>query len=469
MAKARRSGVFVALLGLSLGLAALAATNATCGRQPGGQGGSGRGGSGGANTGVAADSGHGGVAGTGGYQIGTSDGPGGAAGSGSLLDPTGWSPVPGGTECGLYEAAAPQLGLLPRRSWEACGTGCQVAKAANIAGDSAVYRSATDAAVVGTELFLRVVSAASGYRLSVLSRISDARATSATLQRGGFATCFPFATTQAPQLTGVVGQGGVILTGFADVTGGSIVWSPLLSGMPDGGRLFANDTGWGDAFSAGWIGMLVPPSASTMTTIDQTQTARAVAIADRVAWSTRISGYAGEVLKGYTPAEGAMVIAAQTEFQDHVLALSADKVVWVGTTGPDREFGNYVSAQFFWAPWPTPLAPASINAGAIVGGSAGAEIQGLNALGSWGDYAAATGCTAADQMESCDLYVTQLSTAKLWRIPRRPSSLFLDVLAISDREILVSEVDDPDPSVYQEIQRFLRLDLAHLDELARGW
>jgi len=66
------------------------------------------------------------------------------------------------------------------------------------------------------------------------------------------------------------------------------------------------------------------------------------------------------------------------------------------------------------------------------------------------------------------LVVVRLSTGKLWRIPRRPGAVFLDVMAMSPGEVLVDEIDYPN-GYLQEIQRLVRLDLMRLDALEHAW
>jgi hypothetical protein len=64
--------------------------------------------------------------------------------------------------------------------------------------------------------------------------------------------------------------------------------------------------------------------------------------------------------------------------------------------------------------------------------------------------------------------VVRLSSGKLWRIPRRPGAVFLDVMAVSSSEVLVDEIDYPG-GYTQALQRLVRLDLTRLDALEHAW
>lgn len=70
---------------------------------------------------------------------------------------------------------------------------------------------------------------------------------------------------------------------------------------------------------------------------------------------------------------------------------------------------------------------------------------------------------------TCRVLVVQLSAKRVWQIPNRPGSLFVEVLALSEKEILLTEIDWPSGARYsQEIQRLVRIDLANLDSYDGG-
>src|SRR5207244_1765717 len=86
---------------------------------------------------------------------------------------------------------------------------------------------------------------------------------------------------------------------------------------------------------------------------------------DRLVWSSAESGLDAEVVKGYTPTDGVKILARQ-DTNDHAVALSSADVVWVGTTGPQRHEGTFVTAQLFWAPWPSPIGSPAIHPGPVL-------------------------------------------------------------------------------------------------------
>jgi hypothetical protein len=206
----------------------------------------------------------------------------------------------------------------------------------------------------------------------------------------------------------------------------------------------------------------MPPTDAQLQTIDRgvLATGQGGGVLDRIVWSSALSGVDAEVIKGYTPAAGAMQLVAQ-DTDDHIVALSDTAVVWIGTTGPKRHEGTYETAQIFWAPWPDPLGPLSTRAGPTLPAT-----NELTALKTWGDFAATIGCRGT--LDTCELLVVRLSTGKVWRIPRRPGAVFLDVMAVSASEVLVDEIDYPS-GYTQGIQRLVRLDVTRLDALEHAW
>ena len=406
--------------------------------------------------------GTGGSAGTGGTG-GTAGNGGGAAGQGWLQNAVVWSEVSGAGGCGLWVADIAKAGGPTPRIWTPCAVGCQEAPAKILETDVGVYRGA-GAAIIEGELYLRLTSGNPNYRLTVVSRLSDGAMVAAVQQRN-LDVCVPLGGASAPLLIAFsAGDNGATLAGLVKVADGSIAWSPIISNIPPTGELFANETGWGSQFQDGSVRLLSPPNATTMETIDQgtAPTFQIAGLLDRVVWSSAEAGRDAEVIKSYTQTEGLRVLAAQ-DTNDHAVAMSDSNVVWIGTTGPQRHDGLYDGAQLFWTKWPTSPGSTSITTGPMLPATTA-----LLSLSTGGDFAATIGCTAT--VDSCQLFVVQLSSGRLWAIHSRPGSVFLDVISVSGEAILLNEIDNPGaPELRQQTQRLVRLDPSHLAELQQAW
>jgi len=396
----------------------------------------------------------------GGGQAGSS----GAAGAGGgVMDTGAWKAVPGGEPCGLAVADVSKLGV-PARTWSSCGDGCSIASALTLPSDAAAAtRNASAAGTVGGEIYLRMTTGSPEYVLVVVTRLSDGKAIAAVKQTASFSSCAPVASQHAAlAFPFILPSGAGLLVGLARASDGAVTWSPIQSNLPINIQVMSNDLGWAIQLSDGTVRVLMPPTDAQLRTIDRgvLATGQGGAVLDRMVWSTAVSGVDAEVIKGYTPAAGVLQLAAQ-DTDDHIVALSDTAVAWIGTTGPRRHEGSYETAQLFWAPWPDPLGPLSTRTGPLLPAT-----NELSSLKTWGDFAATIGCRNA--LDTCELLVVKLSTGKLWRIPRRPGAVFLDVMAISPGELLVDEIDYPSGHV-QEVQRLVRLDLTRLDALEHAW
>lgn len=398
----------------------------------------------------------------------------GTSGSGWLDDTRVWSAVSGGDICGLVQADLTQPGAPASRTWTACGPGCLEAPPASLPSDVVVARLSAAAAVVGGDAYLRLESggnlpnpAVSGgrqYDLTLVTRLADGSLLAAVQQTQNFDKCGVLASERTPLLFPFIETGQVVLVGTLTPGAGSTAWSLPQTGVPLVARVLSNNLGWGMQFDDGTIRILMPPTDAQLKTIDQglLSTHQGVGALDRIVWSSVESGLDAEVVKGYTPIGGVKILAEQ-DTDDHAVALSETNVVWIGTTGPQRHDGVYVTAQLFWAPWPNLLGPASIQSGPVLPAT-----HELDSLATQGDYAATVGCM--DTLDTCQVLVIQLSTGKLWRIPHRPASVFIDVMVVAQSYILLNEIDNPGaPELTSQVQRLVRLDLAHLDDLEHAW
>jgi len=327
-----------------------------------------------------------------------------------------------------------------------------------------VGRTTTSAGLIAGTAYLRVVSGSPQYTLALVTRLSDGGTIAAVKQTMNFSACGLVASQRAVLALPFMLPGQTALVGLVNPAAKAVSWSLTQPDLPLVTQVFANDLGWGMQFHDGSIRVLMPPKYPALTTIDQgvAPTGQGAARLDRMIWSSAEPRTDPEVVKGFTPADGVKALAAQAT-NDHTVALSDSSLVWIGTSGAQRHEGNYETAQLFWAAWPAPLGAAAAQAGPSLPAA-----YGLSSLATAGDYAATIGCAQGGAaVDSCELLVVRLSTGKLWRIPRRSGGAFIDVMAVTSDEIVLSEIDFPN-GYAQVIQRFVRLSIAHLDEMASG-
>jgi len=426
----------------------------------------GSGASGGAGGNMAAGS-SGASGATGGPATGTggigSAGTGGASGSV-------WTKAPTDDSCGLEIADPTSLALLPF-AWSACGPGCLVTSALMLPTDVAVQDGPATASVEGSEVLLHLDSQAPGYTLVATRRLSDGGLLGAVRQTANLGACVTMAwAASAPRVFGFGAEaadagGGVdIWVGFLNADG-SFTWSSKLANVPVQTSIFENDLGWGMGFNDGTLATMFPPGRGALTIIDQGAiypAHSAVARKSLVISNPAIAGNQDSVIRAWEPSRPSRTIVAQPNTDVPSVALSDTSMVWTGTHGPLRNSGGYTAAELYWASW-----PAGQDSPPIMGGTSLPVIAGLLSLQTWGDYAAVTGTNAASKRV---LFVVRLSDGKLWTIAPRSGSLYGSVLAVSPTEILFGEIDDSNnPVLGQQIQRFVRYDLTHLDDLSAAW
>jgi hypothetical protein len=414
-------------------------------------------GTGGPGGGSAGQSGSGGTG-----QVGSGGAGGTATASGWLDDASVWTAVPGGDDCGLFAADVTRPGGPAARGWSACGTGCRESPAATLPTDTGVYRYALAAGAVGNSVFLRTTSGNPAYRLMLVTDLGAGTNVAAVKQTKNFSSCAPIASGHALRALPFLLPGNVALVGVAVLAARAVTWSKPQTGLPVITNVFANDAGWAMQFDDGSIRTLMPATAASLTTIDRgvAPTGQGQAVLDRMVWSSAEANRDPEVVKTFTPADGVKTIAAQ-DTDDHAVALSDTKVVWIGTTGPERHQGTYQSAQLSWAAWPDAGSSVQIHAGPSL-----AATNALSSLATWGDFAATIGC--GQSIETCQLLVVQLSTNRIWQIHRRPTGVFLDVLAVSSTEIVLTERGYP-TGYNDQVEHLVRLDLSQLDALEHAW
>jgi hypothetical protein len=419
--------------------------------------------------GSAGKAGAGGASGAGG-GAGTGAGAGGSA-TGSAGDSGSvWTKAPTDDSCGLEIADPTRLTLLPF-AWSVCGPGCLVTSALMLPTDVAVQDGPATASVEGGDVLLHLDSQAPGYTVVATRRLSDGGLLGAVRQTANFSSCVTLAwAASAPRVFAFAGGGSTSGSGAAAWVGflnadGSFTWSPTLANVPVQTSIFENDLGWGMGFDDGTLATMFPPGSGALTTIDQGAiypAHSAVARKSLVISNPALSGDQDAVLRAWEPTRSSRTIVAQSNTDVPSVALSDTSMVWAGTHGPQRTSGGYTAAELYWAAW-----PAGQDSVPIMGGTALPAIAGLLSLQTWGDYAALTGTNSAQKRV---MFVVRLSDGKLWTIAARPGSFYMNVLAVSPTEILFGEIDDSgNPALGQQIQRLVRYDLAHLDNLSSAW
>jgi len=227
--------------------------------------------------------------------------------------------------------------------------------------------------------------------------------------------------------------------------------------------LFENDLGWGIGYEDGTVRTVFPGDSGTMTTIDQgvyqadSAVARKSLVIDNVAPDGRDA-----VIRAWEPPGPARTLVAQDSTDIPVVALSDTNLVWVGSHGPSRRDGRYTDAVMYRTGWPGGQTQVAITTGPTL-----ATLGGANWLQTWGDYAAVFASNADGS--NVVIFVVRLPDQHLWTINSRPGMRYGKVVVVTPTEILVTEVDAGNVALGPYIQRLLRFDLAHLDDLAKAW
>lgn len=155
-------------------------------------------------------------------------------------------------------------------------------------------------------------------------------------------------------------------------------------------------------------------------------------------------------------------IACQTNASTGPIALSDDRLVWLGEHGPNVADGAYDAVEIYSSPVPDKPSDVVITKGPPLPVTAG-----LLDIKTGGDYAATGGCYKLDGSFECRVFVVQLSTGKLWRMrPRMPGYYSNPVLGVSNDEIVLGETDNTNAGVGNRIRRLVRYKTATLDAWA---
>jgi hypothetical protein len=359
---------------------------------------------------------------------------------------------------------------FPIRVWTGCGhSGCQVAPARMLESDTGVERASASAAYQNGDIYLRLVSGSPQYGLTIVTRISDGQTIAAVQQRSRLSTCgVAGGASGSPFLFPFVGSDSDLglLVGHFDPVGGAFVWPPKWLPVHDiHTTTFGNDEFWGMGFVDGSVRVASSFLATSLIDVDHGVASATSSFGiDHVAFWSLPEGSPGySDIRMYVPPSGTGLLARLPNTHLLTVAASERAIVWIGTQGPRVFDGSFDSAKLYWSPRVARAEDAVVTEGPSLPGA-----NDLLTLETAGDFAVTRSCVTPDAL-TCRVLVVQLSAKRVWQIPNRPGSLFIEVLALSEKEILLTEIDWPSGARYlQEIQRLVRINLANLDSYDGG-
>jgi hypothetical protein len=329
--------------------------------------------------------------------------------------------------------------MAPTETGGAVGTRATTTARATPDGDIAIRLVAE-----GTgRRFVRVLRATSGTVLAVIE------------QRAAIGRCVPLGLAQgAPLVVPFFEAGRGVLSTRIDPTRGGLHWSSHWAPTPAiVTSTFDTGHGLGATFDDGTVSVL-DDDAPSWRSVDRGPTSYRSDADGNVALWTWGGGSGGDLIRGSVGGAPASTMV-DGDVDAHVVAISKEHIVWIGTRGPRARFGEYESAQLFFAPRAAPRAPEGhlqARAGPVLPAN-----RGLADLVTKGEHAATIGCSGATP-ETCDLYLARLASESLIRRPPRVGTLYRGVLAISEAEVLLGESDLGAPP--QRLDRLVRLKLS---------
>jgi hypothetical protein len=392
--------------------------------------------------------------------------------------------VPGteftGAECPVFEA---QPGTLefPSLSWQACGAGCEVADVVQgygAAGSLPVASTHVVAGKAGAFLVVEhVVKAARYFRVRRLVRLDDGaslgaveawidpKAASSPCQFGNGRE-----SARANELAG--GEPSQQLSMLAPLNGGTWTWSlpaKQLSALPTGIVQYDIDAQGGALFDVGMgaVSALLDPKVNTWTVLESASQSRlGSGEGDLAAW-TDYPPSAAERIRGWAPdGKGVRTIIDPVPAETCTVSVSPTALVGLVLSAPQGclDPGGAPKARFWKSPRAYDLGGSNpVEGPDIPGGpfTVGSFIR------SWGDYAAAQLVDSGDGGGTgIAIFVTQLSTGKLWRVDPQAGSIFhTDAWTLTETKLYMGEEDPADDA--WTIRRMRRIDLANLDQIGK--
>lgn len=385
-----------------------------------------------------------------------------------LTDKQLWTPVPDNGGCGLFVGkVVPDP--FPKREWKACGPGCLESDASSgVPGQGSVLIGGTTAEELGGEFFLRVTHSRKIAKVMVTSRLSDGATVGAIELRNyscgslGWANAaallFPVYGDDPKQKGELVARGGRL---GGSQPGAALHWGHWLKPGP-GYSVFAWDEGWGMGVGSSLLATTSLDDKAFKVIVPQTSPFEVVGRGNLLVWP------GAAVVNSYTSTGGPKFLWTAPKGYLASVAQSDTTLVWIVVDGPlyPSKY-KFETSRLYHAPRtsdPAALIP-------VEGPSLDPATAYFVELRTSGDFAASQGCFSTSPTEgACPIFVIQLSTGKVWKIPPRSGRAYHQVQAVSPTEILVSEQDFPgisDEGAY--IRRFLRFSTASLDALEKAW
>lgn len=394
--------------------------------------------------------------------------------AGLFDDPAYWTAVPGLEACAV-RVGKPGNPLFAPKLWSDCGTGCLVTSAELPLAPNVWFGAGNNgAANIGSEAYVRLVGLDDAIELEQVIRIADGATTHAiildnvpsTTSSCGIAgdnndavrIFTPFWI--AKNSTTTHHQGGVVAVGAWSQIDWLQDWIPLSQLITS---IFQWSGGWGFAFQDGTLRVATSQQVGSLTTIDsfsQGSVNSTAARANHVFWAAWTGSR--RVVRGFADGSVPTTYVDQPDTVLGPIALSDDRLVWLGEHGPNVADGAYDAVEIYSSPVPDKPSDVVITKGPSLPVTAG-----LLDIKTGGDYAATGGCYKVDGAYECRVFVVQLSTGKLWRMrPRMPGYYSNPVLGVSNDEIVLGETDNTNAGVGNRIRRLVRYKTATLDAWA---
>jgi hypothetical protein len=403
-----------------------------------------------------------------------------------LADPNIWKTVPGTefTEPICEVLAADAGGIkFPTLNWISTGPGSEVADLAQGYGDHAALGVAsTHETANGAQAFLvqdHAIQAASWHLVRRLIRLGDGKSLAAvqgrTAPNPAVAGC-GFGNGRESARANILfgGDPSQELSMLAPLDGGTWTWSlpaKPLSSLPTGIVQYDMDAQGGAIFDVGKgaVSALLDPKVNSWTDLESPSDSRLGSGEGDLAVWTDYPPSAPERIRGWAPdGKGVRTIVDPVPADTCTVSVSPTALVGLVLSAPQGclDPAGATKARFWKSPRAYDLGASSLVDGPDIPG--GPFHRTGSFIRSWGDFAAAELADDADGGGTAGvaIFVTQLSTGKLWRVDPAAGSIFhSDAWTLTETKLYMGEKDPADDA--WTIRRMRRIDLANLDQLGK--
>ncbi len=379
-----------------------------------------------------------------------------------LSDPGVWTPVPDNRDCGLFVAnVVPDP--FPQREWKTCGPGCLVGDAPlPLPRENTVIHGGVTGSERAGEIYFRFeYRVLDRGRLLITTRLGDGTTTAAMQIRhtpfcGTYGAAADAAFVYPIYHTGGTARGGIVK---GTQPGSPVEWGNWLAFPGSQGSVFAWETGWGMTAGSSIVVNTSASDSKFQTIVKGASEFGVYGRGDLLLWPGGESG--GPAVRSYTTKSGEQTLWKTAAGYIQSVAASDDQIAWILVDGPDYlSKYHFNKAELYSSPRATDASGVKAS-GPVSLAPAEAALADLRV---GGGYAASLGCPLQG---GCLVFVVELATGKVWRIPTRPNSTYWGVLAVSATEILVTESDWPQKD--NNIHRLVRFRTDSLDALQSAW